>query len=977
MRQNMQSKAEGSSRTGKWAEGTQDLERELRNRIDGEVLFDNGTRALYATDASNYRQVPIGVVYPKTTDDVIATVEVARKFDAPLLGRGGGTSLAGQCCNVAIILDFSRHLRSILNLDPQRKMAEVQPGIVLDSVRDEAEKYHLTFGPDPATHNRCTIGGMIGNNSCGVHSVYAGKTAENIEELEILTYRGLRLRVGKTTESELDKKIRQNDPEGEIYSGLKSLRDRYADLVRGKYPKIPRRVSGYNLDQLLPEYGFHVARALVGTESTCVMVLSAKLNLVHSPPHRKLVVLGYPDMATAGDHLMEILAHKPLALEGIDDWLVNAASKKRFFSENLALLPDGGGWLLVECGGESPEEAREHAERVTKSFSSKKNEPSVRTYDSLREDHKVWKIRESALGLTAFVPEKPLTWEGWEDSAVPPEKVGPYLREFRKLMQEYQYDAALYGHLGDGCIHTRINFDLLTSEGISKYRSFVESAADLVVSFGGSLSGEHGDGQSRAELLPRMFGPELVEAFREFKSIWDPDGKMNPGKIVEPYRLDENLRLGSSYRAPNVRTHFQYPEDEGSLSRATLRCVGLGECRRMTGGTMCPSYKVTREEQHSTRGRAHLLFEMLQNEVLRDQWRDPHVKEALDLCLSCKGCKGDCPVRVDLATYKSEFLAHYYKGRLRPRSAYSMGLIYWWSRLGSKVPALVNLFTQNRFFSPALKAAAGVAADRKIPVFAKTTFRKSILRDSREQSMESPVIFWPDTFNNFFHPNTAMAAFEVLRAAGFSVRIPKTTLCCGRPLYDYGMLTSAKKLLSQILRDLRNEIRQGIPLVGIEPSCIAVFRDELLNLFPQDEDAQRLSKQTFLLSEFLAKHMDRIQIPQIKKKATVHMHCHHRAVMGVQDEENLLQKMGLDYHVLDSGCCGMAGSFGFEKDHYKISLDIGNLALLPAVRNAGNDDLIIADGFSCREQIWQTTGRRTFHIAEVLAQAYHTVRERP
>ena len=937
-----------------------DLEHELQHAVIGEVLFDQGTRALYATDASNYRQVPIGVVFPKSVDDVIATAEIARKHGVPLLGRGGGTSLAGQCCNVAIVLDFSRHMRAILNLDPQKKIVEVEPGIVLDNVRNEAEKHRLTFGPDPASHNRCTIGGMIGNNSCGVHSVYAGKTVENVEELEILTYQGLRIRVGKTSDEMLQQKINRQGPEAEIYARLKSIRDRYADLIRQKYPKIPRRVSGYNLDQLLPENGFHVARALVGTESTCVLVLNAKLKLVHSPPHRKLVVLGYPDITIAGDHLIEILSHKPFALEGIDDWLVDAARKKGYLSENLALLPEGGGWLLVECGGESIKEAEEHAESLKKGIAS--SGVSARTYDSLQQDHKVWRIRESALGLTAFVPGKPETWEGWEDAAVPPEKVGSYLREFRKLLEQFQYDAALYGHLGDGCVHTRINFDLFTTEGIKKLRSFVEAAADQVVSFGGSISGEHGDGQSKAELLPKMFGPELIEAFREFKSIWDPEGKMNPGKVVNPYRLDENLRLSPEYNPITVQTHFQYPDDEKSFARATLRCVGVGECRRMSGNTMCPSYRVTREEKHSTRGRAHLLFEMMQNDVLKDQWHDANVKDALDLCLSCKGCKGDCPVRVDVATYKAEFLAHYYKGRLRPRSAYSMGLIYWWARLGSKIPGLVNSVMQSKF----LKRLAGISNRRKIPKFANHSFRKTFIKSG--SSSENAVILWPDTFNNFFFPDTLNATVEVLRSAGFSVKIPSKILCCGRPLYDYGMLSTAKKLLREILENLKEEIRQGIPIVGIEPSCVAVFRDELPNLFPDNEDALRLSRQIFLLSEFLLMHD--IPIPKLNKKAVVHMHCHHRAVMGIQSEEKILQKMGLDYQILDSGCCGMAGSFGFEEDHYQISVDIGELVLLPAIRNASADEMIIADGFSCREQISQLTDRKAVHLADLLFQAY-------
>ena len=459
-----------------------------------------------------------------------------------------------------------------------------------------------------------------------------------------------------------------------------------------------------------------------------------------------------------------------------------------------------------------------------------------------------------------------------------------------------------------------------------------------------------------------MFGPELIEAFREFKSIWDPDGKMNPGKLVQANRLDENLRIGPKYNPINVQTHFQYPDDEKSFARATLRCVGVGECRRMSGNTMCPSYRVTREEKHSTRGRAHLLFEMMQNDVLKDQWHDANVKESLDLCLSCKGCKGDCPVRVDVATYKAEFLAHYYKGRLRPRSAYSMGLIYWWARLGSKIPGLVNFAMQSKL----LKTLAGISNKRKIPKFANHSFRKSFLKSG--STAEKTVILWPDTFNNFFFPETLHSTAEVLRSAGFSVKIPNKILCCGRPLYDYGMLSAAKKLLRGILENLKEEIRQGIPIVGIEPSCVAVFRDELPNLFPDDEDAMKLSRQTYLLSEFLLKHD--VEIPKVNKKAIVHMHCHHRAVMGVQSEEKILQKMGLDYQILDSGCCGMAGSFGFEEDHYQISVDIADLVLLPVIRKASADEMIIADGFSCREQISQLTDRKAVHLADLLFQAY-------
>ncbi len=946
------------------------LAADLRRQISGEVRFDDGSRALYATDGSNYRQVPIGVVVPRDAEDVVQTIALCRSYGAPVLPRGCGTSLSGNCCNVAVVLDFSKYMHKLLALDPQQKWARVQPGLILDDLRSTAEQHHLTFGPDPATHNHCTLGGMIGNNSCGVHSVMAGRTADNIEELEIVTYDGLRMRVGKTSDAELEQIIRAGGRRGEIYRQLKALRDRYANLIRQRFPNIPRRVSGYNLDELLPENGFHIARALVGTEGTCVTVLEATTRLVYSPPTRSLLVLGYPDAYSAGDHVPEVLAHGPVGLEGIDSRLIGYARKKNLHPEDIELLPEGGGWLLVEFGGESKEEADERARKLMHELKRQRHTPSMKLFDDPVQEKMVWEIRESGLGATAFVPGEPDSWPGWEDSAVPPERVGDYLRDFRSLLDKYQYVCALYGHFGQGCVHCRISFDLKTAEGIRHYRSFISEAADLVVSYGGSLSGEHGDGQSRAEFLPKMFGEELVGAFREFKTIWDPDWQMNPGKVAQPHRIDEDLRLGTSYEPPQPKTHFQFPEDSGSFARAALRCVGVGKCRRMSGGTMCPSYMVTREEEDTTRGRAHALFEMLQGNPIRDGWRDEHVKEALDLCLSCKGCKRDCPVNVDMATYKAEFLSHYYAGRLRPRSAYAMGLIAIWARLASAMPGIANTVTQAPVLRALAKAAGGIAPERDLPQFAGETFKAWFRKRGSPVKWLPKVILWPDTFNNYFHPETAQAAVEVLEAAGYQIEVPQQVLCCGRPLYDYGMLDTAKRWLRQIIETLRPEIEAGTPIVGLEPSCVAVFRDELVNLFPNDEDAKRLSQQTFLLSEFLAKQVSEGQLPKLRRKAIVHGHCHHKALMGMGDEEQVLKKLGLDFQMLDSGCCGMAGSFGFEAgEHYDVGLKAGERVLLPAVRDAAKDTLIIADGFSCRTQIEQETDRRALHVAQVIQMA--------
>ena len=941
----------------------------LTRAVLGEVRFDNGSRALYATDGSNYRQVPIGVVIPRDADDVVATVSLAREYGAPILCRGGGTSLAGQCCNVAVLLDFSKYMNKIIEIDPAQRIARVQPGVVLDNLRNAAEKHHLTFGPDPATHDRCTLGGMIGNNSCGAHSVMAGKTDDNIDELDILTYDGLRMKVGQTSDAEFEKIIGARDRRGEIYAGLRKLRETYSDLIKQRYPNIPRRVSGYNLNYLLPENGINVARALVGSEGTCVTILEATCRLVESPPERVLLLIAYPDIFECADRVPEIMSHKPIGLEGIDDLLVEFSRRKGINAEGIALLPAGGGWLFAEFGANTPAEAESQARQLMQSLSQSAYPPNIRLFTDKLQMKQAWDVRESALGATSHVPDEPPGWEGWEDAAVTPEKLGSYLRDLFKMMKGYGYRSALYGHFGHACVHMRINFDLQSKPGIANYRKFVEEAADLVVNYGGSLSGEHGDGQSRAELLPKMFGPELIQAFREFKALWDPDWKMNPGKVVEPYKLDENLRLGADYRPWEPQTHFKFPEDHGSFAHAALRCVGVGKCRHDEGGVMCPSYRATREEEHSTRGRAHLLWEMVKGDVIRDGWRDQHVKDSLDLCLACKGCKSDCPVGVDVATYKSEFLSHYYEGRRRPRSAYAFGNIDLWARLASHVPGLVNLTTRLPVLRDVSKLIAGMPQERCIPAFAPQTFRQWFERREPLNREAAPVLLWPDTFNNYFLPDTAKAAVEVIESAGYRVVLPKAKLCCGRPLYDWGMLGRAKRLLLEILDTLDHEIEQGIPMVVLEPSCATVFRDEMLNLFPKDDRARRLSQQTFLLSEFLEKKAKNFSPPRLARKAVVHGHCHHKSVMRMTDEESVLRKMGIDFETPAPGCCGMAGAFGFDAAKYNVSVAIGELELLPAVRKASPESLIIADGFSCREQIAQCTDRRALHLAEVIQMA--------
>lgn len=944
----------------------------LRHTVRGEVRFDDASRALYATDASNYRQVPIGLVIPLDVADVVATVAACREFGAPVLSRGGGTSLAGQCCNVAVVLDFSKYMHAITALDPRTRRARVQPGIVLDKLRVEAEKHDLTFAPDPATHSRCTLGGMIGNNSCGVHALMGGKTVDNVETLEILLYDGTRLTVGPTSEDELTAIIAEGGRRGEIYAGLRQLRDEYAVLVRQRFPDIPRRVSGYNLDQLLPENGFNVARALVGSEGTCVTILAALCELKHSPQHRRLVALGFADPFIAADHVPAVLKFKPIGLEGFDGLLVDFMLRKNLVVEDVKLLPEGRGFLLCEFGADSADEADRMADDLLEAASSFDAVPTIGRYTTA-EAERVWKVRESGLGASVFVPGEQNGWEGWEDSAVPPEHLGAYLRELFTVIQRYGYRTPMYGHFGQGCVHLRITFDLKTAEGVAQYSRFIEEAADIVLKYGGSFSGEHGDGQSRASLLPKMFGPELMQAFARFKALWDPLNRMNPGKLVDPvavYTPIENLRMGAGYQAVPQKTWFQYPGDQGSFSDATTRCVGVGACRKTEHGTMCPSYMATREEKHSTRGRAHLLWEMMQGNVLKNGWQNEEVKEALDLCLSCKACKTECPVNVDMATWKSEFLAHHYEGRRHPLQHYAFGFMDRWAGMAAVAPSLANLPLRIPGINHLAKTILGVAPQRELPRFAARSFRSQFLQRKAAQGTgeSGEVLLWADTWNNYFHPQALSSAVKVLERSGHRVQIPNQHICCGRPLYDFGFLDQARQYLLKILNTFEPQIRAGLPVVMLEPSCASVFKDELVNFFPDDERALLLSRQTMMLSEVLARNSSNWVPPSLAgRRILVQGHCHQKALMTMKDEMSLLLATGAQVDLLDSGCCGMAGPFGFEKEKFEVSQTLAERVLLPAVRRSSEDTLLVSNGFSCREQIAQNSHRRAVHMSEVLA----------
>jgi FAD/FMN-containing dehydrogenase/Fe-S oxidoreductase len=1015
-----------------------ELEAQLKATMRGDVLFDLGSRALFASDSSNYRQLPIGVVYPRNAADVEAALAACRTTGAAVLPRGAGTSLAGQCANVAVVFDFSRYMHALGRIDPEARLATVQPGIVLDRLREAAEQHHLTYAPDPATHSRCTLGGMIGNNSCGVHGLLGGKVADNVESLDIVLYDGTRMTVGRTTPDQLDGIIRAGGRPGAIYAGLASLRDRYSDLVRQKFPRIPRRVSGYNLDELLPENGFHVARALVGSEGTCATVLSATLNLTASPPFRILVVLGFPDGFLAADAVPNALEHHPIGLEGFDHLLVEFMRRKGLALKELDRLPAGVGYLLVEIGAWSADEARFQAEALIQDCRDWPC-PPVAHICTPEEAASVWYVRESALGAVVFVPGEPDRFEGWEDAAVPPAQLGAYLRSISALMDEYGYRSPLYGHYGQGCVHMRINFDFHSEQGLRNFREFLERATDVVLHYGGSLSGEHGDGQARAALLPKMFGPELMQAFREFKGLWDPDNRMNPGKLIDSVRVYdplENLRhrisateLGApepgSPRtglrswggdlAPVPRASvFAFAKDEGSFTRAAERCVGVGACRKSEGGVMCPSYRATGQEQHSTRGRARLLWEMLAGALQQEGFRSQSVHEALDLCLSCKACETECPVQVDMAAYKSEFLAQHYKGRLHPLHHYIFGFADKLAHWGSRTPALTNAILTGSLTSPLIKAIAGIAQERQLPRLAATPYTNARKRASLARKMGAPgpgsprtglrswggdldsetweskepntpmreaqpaapqVLLWPDTWNNYYHPQTLVAAESLLTRAGFSVKTAKRHICCGRPLYDFGFLDAARSYLARVLQRMAPQIDAGLPFIFLEPSCASVFKDELQELFPNDPRAARMRDHVWLLADFLAEKAPGFYAGTLQgTHILIHGHCHHKAVFGGPASEiSLLRGAGAIVEPIQAGCCGMAGPFGFERDKFEVSTTIAQDGLLPAIQAADPQTLIVADGFSCREQIAQLGHKHALHFAEVLARtASHT-----
>lgn len=966
--------------------GITELVRQLRARVGGEVSASTLRRAEYTTDASNYRVVPRVVVFPRDVDDILAAVAVARTTGTPLTMRGAGTSVAGNAVGTGIVLDTSRHLTRVLAVDPETRSAIVEPGAVLDTLQSAARPFGLRFGPDPSTHARCTIGGMIGNNACGPHAIAYGRTADNVLALDVVDGTGRRFVAGSDagTPAPPGTRAERLPAAGSGVSSVPELPELvrvHLATIRSELGRFGRQVSGYSLEHLLPERGGDLAKALVGTEGTCGVVLGATVRLVEVPTAHALAVLGYPDMPTAADAVPALLGHAPLAVEGIDARLVDVVRRHKGPAA-VPELPQGGGWLLVEVGGQTPEDAYAAARRLA----SDAGTGQLRVVPSGEQAARLWRIREDGAGLAGRTAAGAQAWPGWEDAAVPPEQLGAYLRDFEELLRAYGIEGVPYGHFGDGCVHVRL--DLPLADRPQRLRPFLLAAAELVAAHGGSLSGEHGDGRARSELLPLMYSGAAIAAFAAFKTVFDPDDLLNPGVVVRPRAVDADLRRPAAHPLPLSRRPggTALRADGGDLTRAVHRCVGVGKCRAdnsASGGFMCPSFLATGDETHSTRGRARVLQEMANGTLVRAGFRSREVRAALDLCLSCKACQTDCPARVDMATYKAEVLHQAYRRRPRPVSHYTLGQLPRWARLAGIAPGLLNALLRVRAVRSLVLRAGGMDARRGVPRFASTALRRTTREyrvpdvahagaESTRPGARPRVVLWADSFTDAFSPAVGHAAIRVLEAAGYQVFMPSQSACCGLTWISTGQLDGARRRLRRTLDVLAPFALAGIPIVGIEPSCTAVLRHDLPDLLPDDIRSGAVSQAIRTMAELLTEQPGqrpdgRWQPPRLDGVTVIAQpHCHQHAVMGFETDLRLLREAGADVEVL-AGCCGLAGNFGMERGHYEISVAVAERSLLPALRRAAPGTVLLADGFSCRTQAEQLAGVQGMHLAELLA----------
>ncbi|GKQ41345.1 FAD-binding and (Fe-S)-binding domain-containing protein [Streptomyces sp. A012304] len=925
-----------------------------------------GSTGLYAYDASNYRVPPRAVVFPRSADDVVAVLRACRETSVPVTARGGGTSMAGNAVGPGVVLDFSRYMNRILDIDPEARTARVEAGVILDALRSAAAPHGLTFGPDPSSHSRCTIGGMIGNDACGNRSVRHGRTSGHIEALEIVTADGVRAVADRTGLRAAD----PDDPDavGRV-AGLEAEVRRLIDgnlaSLRTELGRIPRQVSGYQLHHLLPEHGFDMARALVGTEGSCAVVTAATVRLVATAQASTLLTLGYDDVVDAAEDVPEILRWNPTAVEGMDEAIV-ATMRARRGPDSVTGLPEGSAWLYVELDGDDQAAVDARAGELLDVLEARGRMTGGRVVHSPAERRSLWRVREDGAGLAARLVDGGESWPGWEDAAVAPEDLAAYLRDFRKLLAAHGLTGVLYGHFGAGCVHVRIDFDLATDAGRAATRRFLSEAAALVVEHGGTLSGEHGDGRARGELLEVMYSHRLIRAFAAFKEIFDPEGLLNPGVIVAPAGLDTDLALHTPSDVLPVETLFSFPHDEDGFAGAVRRCVGVGRCRSDAGGVMCPSYRATGEENDSTRGRARLLQEMVRGGTVQDGWRSTEVRDALDLCLSCKACSSDCPVGVDMATYKAEFLHQHYKGRVRPRSHYSLGWLPLTSRLVGYAARPVNALLRGAV-GKLLARLGGVTTKRRIPAFASRRALRRALRTARTGEPAKALLF-VDSFTRAFRPEVAGAASRVLADAGLPCTA-RDDLCCGLTWVSTGQLSLARRVMARTVARLDNG--DDRPIVVAEPSCAAALKRDVPELLGTDAArrvAARVHTLTGALTDLAAPGW---ASPELPDNVVLQTHCHEYATFKGHHPRDLLGRLGVAKVDEAEGCCGLAGNFGFEAEHYDTSMAVAGLALKPRLDDVDprSPAVVVADGFSCATQIDHLAGDRgirALHLAELL-----------
>ena len=919
-----------------------ELQLQLSRRGASEVLDATDlTRALYSSDASLYRVAPQAVARPRTVEDVAVVLDAARAVGMPVTTRGAGTSCAGNAVGPGLILDTSRHLNTVVEIDREARTARVEPGVVQSTLQAAAAPHGLRFGPDPSTHNRCTIGGMIGNNACGPRALAYGKTSDNVLALEMITGSGEQLTLGAPG---------ANHDHFASLAALKAVVQANLGVIRTEFGRFGRHVSGYSLEHLLPENRFDVARFLAGTEGTLAVITSATVRLVADPPFKIMIVLGYPTMADAADAAPMIIDHQPTACEGLDRRIVDVVRRTRGDAA-VPALPRGDGWVFVELAGEDLAELRVRADALL---------AAADAWDGFvvadpAEAMALWKIREDGAGLAGISLTRP-AYPGWEDAAVPAGHLGSYLRDFDRLLNAHGFDGLPYGHFGDGCVHVRIDFPLTEQGGAAAYRTFVEEAAHLVAGYGGSLSGEHGDGRARSKLLPVMYSEAAIQLFGQVKAAFDPDNALNPGVLVDPRPVDADIR------ATALAGRF----DE--FTEAVHRCSGVGKCLANTTaglGVMCPSYQATREEKDSTRGRARVLQEMINGEVVRQGWRSPEVHQALDLCLSCKGCARDCPTGIDMAAYKSQVLDHTYRNRIRPRSHYVLGWLPRWGRLITRarlLSGLINFGTAAPGLRNLVRWTAGVDQRRRLPRFASVAARKRV---TTPESNGDPVVIWVDSFSDFFAGDAVPAAVSVLAAAGYAPQVLQPPVCCGLTWISTGQLDGARRQLRAALDILHPIVAAGTPVIGLEPSCLAVWRSDAFELLPDDPRVAEVAAGVLTLAELLGRTSDWTAPDLTGLELVVQPHCHHASVLGWQADATLLAATGATVTTV-GGCCGLAGNFGVEKGHYEVSVKVAEHDLLPAVA-AHPDAIVLADGFSCRTQLDQLAGRRALALAELLA----------